>query len=115
MAIADVGCDVQVGLGLSDVIDIVDLIIFQKGRIPADMQDIVMHFPAQIGLTGQTFEDLRQGLVDGIEGDLAFQIRGDIYVDASIVREREKQFAQRNGIDHNSVGVGMGAWHRRAG
>ena len=54
---------------------------------------------------GNAVEDLRQGLVDGIQRHVAFNAGMDVDVDLRIARQREQDFARRQIGDDDAVGL----------
>jgi hypothetical protein len=63
--------------------------------------------PANVGLAGNAFKDLWQGLLDGIDGDKAAEGRVYINVDAGIAREGEQQVGQGDILGHHGVQFGF--------
>ena len=72
------------------------------------MVSAVLQFIADIDLLADPVKYLRQGLVDGIDGDPAFDIGVDINVDLGIPGQLEKQVARRQVCYHYAVGFHFG-------
>ena len=100
----DLGRDRDGAGGVAVHQHIVDVIGAQEWRIRHDGQGAVLEFVAHVNLLGDPRHELRQGLVDGVEGDEAFESGVHIDVDLRVTGQREEQLLYRYLADHHRVG-----------
>jgi hypothetical protein len=74
-------------------VDVIDPVAAQKGRVGLHDEVGAIQFEAHIDLTGDAGQQLRQGLVDRVERDRAFDARVNVDIDPRIARQCEQQFA----------------------
>ena len=86
--------------------DIIDLVGPRVGRVAHHGQDLPVEFVPHIGLFGDAIEQLRQRLVDRVDGYGARDAGVDVDVDFGVPRERKQQIVDAHIVDHDAVGLG---------
>ena len=86
-------------------IEVIDAV--NPGKRPVDLDHEVgpVQVVTQPHLARDSLEDLRQGLIDRVDADIAVDLRVDIEVQAGIACQRKKQFAGRQVGRHHGKGL----------
>jgi hypothetical protein len=72
-------------------IDVVDLVVLEVGRVGHHRQVRAIEFEAHVHLLGDAGEQLRQRLVDGVEGHQAGEPGVDVHVQLGVTGKGKKQ------------------------
>jgi hypothetical protein len=62
---------------------------------------------AHVDLLGDAGQQLRQGLVDGIQGDVAGDAGMDVDIDFGVAGQGKQQVADRHVVDDDAIGFGL--------
>ena len=94
-------------------IHVIDLVMFQERRIGHDCEVRAIQFEAHVDLFGNPGQQLRQGLVNGIQGDSAGDPGVNVDISLGVAGQGKEQLANRNVIDDNAVGFCLAGCARR--
>jgi len=86
--------------------------MLQKGRVGHDGEIGAVEFEAHVDLFGNPGQQLRQGLVDGIQGDGAADAGMDVNINLGVAGQGEEQVAHGNVVDDDTVGFSLAAGAR---
>ena len=78
--------------------------MLQEGRVRHDGEVRAIQLEAHVDLLGYPGQQLRQGLIDGVQGHCAGDARVDIDVNFGITGEGEEKVANRNVVDDDAIG-----------
>ena len=86
--------------------------MLEEWRIGHHGQIRAIQFKAHVDLLGDAGQQLRQGLVDGIQGDVAANAGVNVDIDFGIAGEGKEQVAHGYIVDDHAVGFGLAgrAW-----
>jgi hypothetical protein len=86
--------------------------MLQEGRVGHHGQIRAVQFEAHVDLLGDAGQQLRQGLVDGVQGDVAGNAGVNVDIDLGIAGQGKQQVAHRDVVDDHAVGFGLAgrAW-----
>ncbi|MNU70142.1 hypothetical protein D3C71_595440 [compost metagenome] len=100
--------DIHAAVGTARHVDVIDLVIAPYGRIGQHRQVLAIDFVAHIDLLADTRQQLRQGLVQRIQGDAAFDLRVDVDIHARVARQRKQQRLHGHLVHGDAVGFHFG-------
>ena len=104
--------NIDSGLDIARKINVADVIGAEIRVIRGHHDGATFDAVAEIDLSRDAVEDLRQGLIDGIEGDIAADVAGDVYIELGVAGEGEQQLAHGNVVDDHGVAL---AFRHRGG
>ena len=89
-------------------IDVIDLVILQIRRIGHHRQIGAVKLVAHVDLLGDAGQQLRQGLVNGVQRHVTGNTRMHIDVELGVAGQGKEQILNADIVDHNTVGFGLG-------